>query len=109
MARITVEDCIVHVPNRFELVVLAARRVQQLFSGAAPTVKEDHDKAPVIALREIAVHHETGKLSLDDLKESLVRSMRTHVDMDEPEEETVDFMSDEALLADSEEEASQEG
>jgi DNA-directed RNA polymerase subunit omega len=82
MARVTVEDCVVKVPNRFELVLLAAQRAREITSGAPLTVDRDDDKNPVIALREIA--DET--VGLDHLKDSLVRGMQKHVEMDEPEE-----------------------
>lgn len=82
MARVTVEDCVVKVPNRFELVLLAAQRAREITSGAPLSVDRDDDKNPVIALREIA--DET--VALDHLKDSLVRGMQKHVEMDEPEE-----------------------
>ena len=82
MARVTVEDCVVKVPNRFELVLLAAQRAREITSGAPITVERDDDKNPVIALREIA--EET--VVLDGLKDSLVRGMQKHVEIDEPEE-----------------------
>ena len=82
MARVTVEDCVVRVPNRFELVLLAAQRAREVSSGAQLTVDRDDDKNPVVALREIA--EET--VALDHLQDSLVRGMQKHVEMDEPEE-----------------------
>jgi DNA-directed RNA polymerase subunit omega len=82
MARVTVEDCVVKIPNRFELVLLAAQRAREITSGAPLTVDRDDDKNPVIALREIA--DET--VGLDHLKDSLVRGMQKHVEMDEPED-----------------------
>ena len=82
MARVTVEDCVVKVPNRFELVLLAAQRAREIVSGAPLTVERDDDKNPVIALREIA--EET--IALDNLQDSLVRGMQKHVEIDEPEE-----------------------
>src|SRR5437660_5834093 len=82
MARVTVEDCVVRVPNRFELVLLAAQRAREISSGASLTVDRDDDKNPVIALREIA--DET--VELDELQDSVVRGMQKHVEMDEPEE-----------------------
>ena len=82
MARVTVEDCVVKVPNRFELVLLAAQRAREITSGAPLTVDRDDDKNPVVALREIA--EET--IALDHLRDSLVRGMQKHVEMDEPEE-----------------------
>src|SRR5438552_1832265 len=82
MARVTVEDCVVKVPNRFELVLLAAQRAREITSGAPLSLDRDDDKNPVVALREIA--DET--IHLDHLQEVLVRGMQKHVEMDEPEE-----------------------
>ena len=82
MARVTVEDCIDKVDNRFELVLLAGHRARQISQGAQITVPRDNDKNPVIALREIA--DET--VELDHLQDSLIRGMQKHVEMDEPEE-----------------------
>src|SRR5579864_3279440 len=82
MARVTVEDCVVKVPNRFELVLLAAQRAREVTSGAPLTLDRDDDKNPVVALREIA--DET--ILLAHLRESLVRGMQKHIEMDEPEE-----------------------
>jgi DNA-directed RNA polymerase subunit omega len=84
MARVTVEDCIDKVENRFELVLLAGHRARQLSSGSAITVSRDNDKNPVVALREIA--DET--LSPGDLKEDLIHSLQKHVEVDEPEYES---------------------
>ena len=81
MARVTVEDCIDKVDNRFELVLLAGHRARQISQGAAITVPRDNDKNPVVALREIA--DET--LSPGDLKEDLIHSLQKHVEVDEPE------------------------
>jgi DNA-directed RNA polymerase subunit omega len=82
MARVTVEDCVVKVPNRFELVLLAAQRAREITSGAPLSIDRDDDKNPVVALREIA--DET--VGLDQLKASVVRGMQKHVEIDEPEE-----------------------
>jgi len=82
MARVTVEDCVVKVPNRFELVLLAAQRAREITSGAPLSLDRDDDKNPVVALREIA----EATVELDHLQESLVRGMQKHVEMDEPEE-----------------------
>ena len=82
MARVTVEDCVVKVPNRFELVLLAAQRAREITSGAPLSLDRDDDKNPVVALREIA--DET--IHLDHLRDSVVRGMQKHVEMDEPEE-----------------------
>jgi DNA-directed RNA polymerase subunit omega len=83
MARVTVEDCIDKVDNRFELVLLAGHRARQISQGAQITVPRDNDKNPVVALREIA--DET--LSPGDLKEDLIHSLQKHVEVDEPENE----------------------
>ncbi|MDF1600508.1 DNA-directed RNA polymerase subunit omega [Mesorhizobium sp. YIM 152430] len=83
MARVTVEDCIDKVDNRFELVLLAGHRARQISQGAAITIDRDNDKNPVVALREIA--DET--LSPEDLKEDLIHSLQKHVEVDEPEAE----------------------
>jgi DNA-directed RNA polymerase subunit omega len=81
MARVTVEDCIDKVNNRFELVLLAGHRARQISQGASITVDPDNDKNPDVALRDIA--DET--LSPDDLKEDLIHSLQKHVEVDEPE------------------------
>ncbi len=83
MARVTVEDCVDKVTNRFELVLLAAHRARAVSSGAPITVDRDNDKNPVVALREIA--DET--ISPEDLKEDLIHSLQAHVEVDEPEPE----------------------
>lgn len=83
MARVTVEDCIDKVDNRFELVLLASHRARQISQGASILVDRDNDKNPVVALREIA----DEALSPGDLKEDLIHSLQKHVEVDEPEEE----------------------
>ncbi len=83
MARVTVEDCIDKVDNRFELVLLAGHRARQISQGQPITIDRDNDKNPVVALREIA--DET--LSPGDLKEDLIHSLQKHVEVDEPEAE----------------------
>ena len=82
MARVTVEDCVIKVPNRFELVLLAAQRAREITSGVPLSIDRDDDKNPVVALREIA--DET--ISLPHLKEAVVRGMQKHIEIDEPEE-----------------------
>ena len=89
MARVTVEDCVTKIPNRFELVMLAAQRARSIAAGAELTLERDNDKNPVVALREIA--DET--IDLDDLREGLIRSLQKHVEMDEPEEDEVDLIA----------------
>src|ERR1700739_4882988 len=85
MARVTVEDCIDKVENRFDLVLLAGHRARMLSSGAPITIELDNDKNPVVALREIA--DET--ISPGDLKEDLIHALQKYVEVDEPEPETV--------------------
>jgi DNA-directed RNA polymerase subunit omega len=82
MARVTVEDCVVRVPNRFELVLVAAQRAREITAGAQLTLDRDDDKNPVVALREIA----DDTVPLDKLQDSLIRGMQKHVEIDEPEE-----------------------
>ncbi len=98
MARVTVEDCVDKVPNRFELVMLAAHRAREVSSGAAITVDRDNDKNPVVALREIA--EETQ--SADELRERLIESNQTQIEVDEPEEDAM------ALLMGAEQDKPQE-
>jgi DNA-directed RNA polymerase subunit omega len=85
MARVTVEDCIDKVENRFELVLLASHRARLISSGAPLLVGRDRDKNPVVALREIA----DEAISPEDLKEQLIHSLQKYVEVDEPEAETV--------------------
>ena len=87
MARVTVEDCILKVPNRFDLVMVAAQRSRDISAGSPLTVERDNDKDPVIALREIA--EET--VDVEELHDALIRRMQKHVEIDEPEEEQQDF------------------
>ena len=107
MARVTVEDCVDKVPNRFELVMLSAHRAREISAGGAITVDRDNDKNPVVALREIA--EETQ--SADELRERLIESNQTQIEIDEPEEDQMallmgaeadkpaeDDMSEEKLL-----------
>ena len=81
MARVTVEDCVDKVPNRFDLVLLSGYRARQLSGGAEPIVERDRDKNPVVALREIAAK----SLKPDELKEEFIRSLQKHAEVDEPE------------------------
>ncbi|MEM6588038.1 MAG: DNA-directed RNA polymerase subunit omega [Pseudomonadota bacterium] len=85
MARVTTEDCVDKVPNRFDLVMLAAHRAREISSGSAITVDRDNDKNPVVALREIA--DETQ--SADELKERLIESNQTQIEVDEPEDDSM--------------------
>jgi DNA-directed RNA polymerase subunit omega len=83
MARVTVEDCIDKVDNRFDLVLLASHRARMISSGSQITVDRDNDKNPVVALREIAEQ----TVSPEDLKEDLIHSLQKYVEVDEPEPE----------------------
>lgn len=85
MARVTVEDCVDKVSNRFDLVMLAAHRARMISSGAAIAVDRDNDKNPVVALREIA---DRAVLS-DDLREEAIESHQRHIEVDEPEEDNM--------------------
>lgn len=87
MARVTVEDCVLKVPNRFDLVMLAAQRARDISSGAQLTLDRDKDKNPVVALREIA--EETVDLS--HLADALIKGHQRQIEFDEPEEESADF------------------
>jgi DNA-directed RNA polymerase subunit omega len=95
MARVTVEDCIDKVENRFELVLLAGHRARLISQGAQITVPRDNDKNPVVALREIA--DET--LSPGDLKEDLIHSLQKHVEVDEPESDGAEIADQTASAA----------
>src|SRR5690606_25198638 len=87
MARVTVEDCVVRVPNRFELVMLAAQRARDVSAGAPLTIDRDNDKNPVVALREIA----DDTVDLDALGNALVQGLQKQAENDEPEEDIVEF------------------
>lgn len=89
MARVTVEDCIEKIDNRFELVLLSGHRARMLAGGAEPTVERDNDKNPVIALREIG----DEMISAEDLEEEFIHSMQKYVEVDEPETEIVPMIS----------------
>lgn len=88
MARVTVEDCVDKVTNRFDLVMFSAQRSRQISSGASLLVDRDNDKNPVVALREIAEE----KIKPEALRESVVQGMQKHVEVDEPEEDDMAFM-----------------
>ena len=81
MARVTVEDCVDKIPNRFDLVLMSAHRARQLSGGADPLVDRDRDKNPVVALREIA----NKSLKPDELREEFIKSLQRHAEVDEPE------------------------
>ena len=85
MARVTVEDCVDKVPNRFELVMLASHRAREISTGAPLTVDRDNDKNPVVSLREIA--DETQ--SAEELRERMIEAHQTQIEVDEPEEDAM--------------------
>lgn len=91
MARVTVEDCITKVPNRFDLVLMASQRVHEISTGAPLTVEKDNDKNSVIALREIA----DGTVSIHSLQEGLIQSFQLHLEEDEEEKQAVEALSEE--------------
>ncbi|MDA8231216.1 MAG: DNA-directed RNA polymerase subunit omega [Magnetospirillum sp.] len=109
MARVTVEDCILRVPNRFELVLTAAQRARDISSGGRLTVDRDNDKNPVVALREIA----ESTVPLEALQNALVQGLQKHVEVDEPEEDEMEaFMPERDLGFEAiatEEEAAEDG
>lgn len=88
MARVTVEDCVDKVLNRFELVMLAAHRAREIAAGSGLTIDRDNDKNPVVALREIA--EETQ--SAEDLRERLIESNQTQIEVDEPEDDAMSLL-----------------
>ena len=88
MARVTVEDCVDKVPNRFELVMLAAHRAREIAAGSPVTVNRDNDKNPVVSLREIA--EETQRA--DDLRERMIEAHQTQIEVDEPEEDSMSLL-----------------
>ncbi|MDD9922763.1 MAG: DNA-directed RNA polymerase subunit omega [Boseongicola sp.] len=107
MARVTVEDCVDKVPNRFDLVMLAAHRAREISEGASITVDRDNDKNPVVSLREIAEETQSS----EELRERMIESHQTQIEVDEPEEDAMallmgaesdkpadDDMSEEKLL-----------
>jgi len=89
MARVTVEDCVDKVTNRFELILLASHRSRMISSGSGLTIERDNDKNPVVALREIAEQ----RISPEDMKEDLIHSLQKHVEIDEPEPETAPLLT----------------
>ncbi len=89
MARVTVEDCIVKIPNRFKLVMIAAQRSRELSKGLDLTGERDNDTNPVVALREIA----EDTVDLDALEVSLIRGAQKHVDVDEQADEGDEFLA----------------
>lgn len=99
MARVTVEDCVDKIPNRYDLVLISAQRARDISSGAPLCVDRDNDKNSVVALREIA----ENKVSIEDLQRSLVMGLQKFVDNEENNNEEVEIMSAQKELADLEE------
>lgn len=97
MARITVEDCILKVPNRFDLVIVAGQRSRQISAGEALTLDRDNDKNPVVALREIA----DGMVDHAELEKSLVRGLQKQVEADEPVDEQTELLAVEEALSEA--------
>ena len=98
MARVTVEDCVLKVPNRFELVLLSSQRAREIGSGAVLTVDRDNDKNTVVALREIA--DET--IEIKDLKETMIRNHQKVIEVEEYEDDIIDFMEGEMEVVEDE-------
>lgn len=95
MARVTVEDCILKVPNRFELVLLSSQRAREIGSGSPLTVDRDNDKNPVVSLREIA----DTDISLDNLRNALIKNHQKVIEIEEDEEDIIDMMDGESEWA----------
>lgn len=104
MARVTVEDCVERIPNRFELVMLAAQRGRNIGAGAPLTVDRDNDKNAVVALREIA----EGTVNLPDLENNLIQSLQKVVEFEEPSIEDMDLLASGADIAAEQGEAAPE-
>jgi len=95
MARVTVEDCVEKVPNRYELLMVAAQRAKDIEQGAPLRVERDNDKNSVVALREIA----EDKVSIEELQRSLVLNLQKYVEVEEPQEEEIEIVAAEKELA----------
>lgn len=95
MARVTVEDCVLKVPNRFELVLLASQRAREIGAGSPLTVDRDNDKNPVVSLREVA----DTDISLDNLREALIRNHQKVIEVEEEAEDVIDVMEGESEWA----------
>ncbi|MBQ8464842.1 MAG: DNA-directed RNA polymerase subunit omega [Alphaproteobacteria bacterium] len=102
MARVTVEDCIDKIPNRYELLMVASQRAKDIAAGSMITLPRDNDKNTVVALREIA----EGTVSVEELQRSLVMGLQQYVEVEEPEEEEMEIMAAEKELADLDEQFS---
>ena len=104
MARVTVEDCVDKIPNRFELVMLASHRAREISSGSSITVDRDNDKNPVVSLREIADEMQ----SADELRERLIESNQTQIEVDEPEDDSMAMLMGEETDRTAEDDMSEE-
>ena len=104
MARVTVEDCVDKVPNRFDLVMLAAHRAREIAAGSPITVERDNDKNPVVSLREIADETQSAA----DLQERLIESNQTQIEVDEPEEDSMALLMGGEADAPAEDDLSEE-
>ncbi|CUJ82914.1 DNA-directed RNA polymerase subunit omega [Shimia thalassica] len=104
MARVTVEDCVDKVPNRFELVMLASHRAREISAGAPITVDRDNDKNPVVSLREIADETQTA----DELRERLIENNQSQIEVDEPEEDRMALLMGAESDAPAEDDMSEE-
>ena len=102
MARVTVEDCIDKIPNRYDLVLISAQRAKDISNGSPILVDRDNDKNSVVALREIS----ENKVSIEDLQKSLVIGLQKYVEVEEAEDEEVEILSAEKELADLDEQFS---
>jgi DNA-directed RNA polymerase subunit omega len=104
MARVTVEDCVLKIPNRFDLVMLAAQRAREITAGTPLTLERDNDKNPVVALREIA----DSSIDFDNLRQSVISGLQKQVERDEPEEDMMELLASEQNVAGVPYEASKE-
>ena len=95
MARVTVEDCVLKVPNRFDLVMLATQRAREISAGAQLVVDRDNDKNPVVALREIA----DSAIDLDNLKQAVITGLQKQVEAEEPEEDMMELLAADSQVA----------
>lgn len=104
MARVTVEDCVLKIPNRFDLVMLSAQRAREIAAGGSLTVERDNDKNPVVALREIA----DSSVDIDNLRQALITGLQKHVETEEPEEDMMELIASDTNIAGVPYEASSE-
>jgi DNA-directed RNA polymerase subunit omega len=104
MARVTVEDCVLKIPNRFDLVMLSAQRAREIAAGGSLTVERDNDKNPVVALREIA----DSSVDIDNLRQALITGLQKHVETEEPEEDMMELIASDTTIAGVPYEASSE-